>query len=539
MIPREELLAAYPLESVLTKQGREVGQASAKGERLCRCLFHGPDNHPSMSINSAKQIWTCPVCHIGGSVIDLFMRQWGTSRKDTMRRMAADAGIKEKTGVVETYRYADEHDRTTQFVDRIEDGDGKKFAQYTTDEAGQRHNGIAGVQRVLYRLERWASKDEVNIAEGEGKVHALESLGMDATCNAGGSGAWTDAYAFYLKGKHVNIWPDNDAPGDKWRMAVLKSLEGKVASLRTIRVPQPYNDVADLVIAQGVDMAAETTLALMEKIARIDRGVDLPLLSADECYELYRKHIASIAADGIDLGRWLPSFRAWSRILMPGDMAVVLADTGVGKTAVLANIAYTLQAPTIFWELELSSDALTERFIARDHGIETLRVETATKNGERFDVSKWRHVYTCPLSRVTIEDMETIIAKAELKMGTKPRLILVDYIGLMSGGSGKRYERLSTIAEGFKVLAKQTGTVVIIASQVSRNPERKEMDLHAAKDSGSIENSAQLVIGCWRPSVTTIDLKILKNTKVAGVRTIHCYFDGDRQTIRELTKEET
>ena len=78
------------------------------------------------------------------------------------------------------------------------------------------------------------------------------------------------------------------------------------------------------------------------------------------------------------------------------------------------------------------------------------------------------------------------------------------------------------------------GNLKQIASQVRRDPERVEVDLHDAKDTGSVENSAQLVLGAWRPQVDRLSIKILKNTKRAGQHTIECAFDGHRQKIVEL-----
>jgi replicative DNA helicase len=202
----------------------------------------------------------------------------------------------------------------------------------------------------------------------------------------------------------------------------------------------------------------------------------------------------------------------------------------------LINIAQSQRPiPTIFFQLELSPEPMCERFIARTIGTDTLHVEQATQRGEEFDVSLWDHVFICPKSKVSLEDMESIINQAELKMRKRPVLILVDYVGLMGGGgNGKRYERLSTIAEGLKTLARSTETVIIMASQIRRDPERVEVDLHDAKDSGSVENSAQLVMGAWRPSPETMTIKILKQTKRAGQVKIDCTFDGNKQTIREL-----
>jgi replicative DNA helicase len=167
--------------------------------------------------------------------------------------------------------------------------------------------------------------------------------------------------------------------------------------------------------------------------------------------------------------------------------------------------------------------------------MDTLEVERSTRRGDKYDVSMWDHVFICPKSKVTIEDMEEIIEQSELKIMRRPALVLVDYVGLMAGGTGKRYERLSTIAEGLKTLARSTETVIIMASQIRRDPDRLEIDLHDAKDSGSFENSAQLVMGAWRPSQDRMSIKILKQTKRAGQVTIECAFDGNRQTITELS----
>jgi hypothetical protein len=540
MTHRDRIIAAYPLDAYLARIDRPVVKSGAG--HAARCPFHD-DKSPSMSVNLEKQVWFCHACHIGGSVIDMEVRRTGQSVKDTMRALADAAGIKDeradgKPHKVATYEYKDAHGRTVMKVDRIEQDGKKRFAQYTENEKGERVNSVTGVQRVLFRMERWAGKEEVAIAEGEKCALALERLGWDATCNPGGSGAWIEAYASYLKDKHIDLWVDNDEPGGKWAAAVIKSVEGKCASLRVLRVPTIYGDIADLIDAQGDDMAAETIIKLLEATPRISRGVTLPILSAEECYATYRARITSMEEYAVDLGKWLPTLRHASRALLPGDLAVIMSDTGTGKTSILTNIGYSqAPLPTIFFELELAAEAMCERFIARDTGTETLEVERQTRKGHKFDVRGWGHIYICPESRMTIERMEEIIERAELKIGQRPRLILVDYVGLMGGGgTGKRYERMSTIAEGLKVLARSTDTVVIMASQVRRDPDRIEIDLHDGKDSSSIECSAQLVLGAWRPRDDRLTIKVLKQTKRAGSVTINCLFDGHRQKVVELVE---
>jgi hypothetical protein len=535
MITRDEILKAYPLRETLEKMGVVI---ETKGkEQVCRCLFHD-DHNPSMRLNFEKEVWFCDPCGFGGSVIDLFVRLKGLSVKETLYQMIKDANLVDpfagKKHKVETYEYRDAYGREVMFVDRLEKDSQKEFLQYQITPKGEKVFKIEGVQRVLYRMEKWSGLDSVSLAEGEKCVHALESLGINATTNAGGSSGWLDSYSNYLLGKNVDIYPDNDQAGEKWLEKVLKSLEGKVESLRVIRIPKIYNDIADMVMAQGVGIASENLINIFKQTPPIKKGVLIPLLSADEYYREYKKRVMTIDENGIDLSKWIPKFKEYVRVLQAGDMAVFLSDTGVGKTTVLSNIALSI-APLncIFFELELSSDAMCERFLAHSNRMSTYDIERTVKNRTEYSFDGFKHIFICPKSNITVDEMENIINRSELKIGKRPACIFVDYIGLINGGNIKRYERLSNIAESLKILARSTNTVIIIASQVSRDDEREEISLHDAKDSGSIENSAQLVIGVNRPDEDKMNLKILKNTKKTGHPTIECDFWGDLQRITQ------
>ena len=77
-------------------------------------------------------------------------------------------------------------------------------------------------------------------------------------------------------------------------------------------------------------------------------------------------------------------------------------------------------------------------------------------------------------SNLSMEDLTTYINHAELKIGERPRVVLLDYIGLVKSVGGSRYDRVSRIAEELKVVAKSTQTVMICASQVHRSEEDEE-----------------------------------------------------------------
>ena len=104
---------------------------------------------------------------------------------------------------------------------------------------------------VLYRLPKIVAAVKaglsIHIVEGEEDVHALEQLGLVATCNAGGAGKWEDAYSETLQGATVIIVPDFDEAGEEHARRVYFELAGVAKRLRIVRLPglPPAGDVRD------------------------------------------------------------------------------------------------------------------------------------------------------------------------------------------------------------------------------------------------------------------------------------------------------
>jgi replicative DNA helicase len=151
-------------------------------------------------------------------------------------------------------------------------------------------------------------------------------------------------------------------------------------------------------------------------------------------------------------------------------------------------------------------------------------------------MSQFPNLFICPESRLTLDQFEAILLKSELKMGGKPVLVLVDYAQLLQGTGSSRYERASSVAEGIKVVAKATQTIIFVASQVDRASAKDgEIGLHSAKDSGSLENSAGVVISAKRDKddFGLLYLNVLKATKGGAGLKILCNIDGARSRITE------
>jgi replicative DNA helicase len=243
----------------------------------------------------------------------------------------------------------------------------------------------------------------------------------------------------------------------------------------------------------------------------------------------------------LNLANWIPTLGRKCRGLVPGEMVTIVAATGVGKTALLQNLAKAARPlPTLLFEMELPGSLTFERFCAISEGVPCQCVENEYAAGNRY---QWQqsghlnHIFTCTRSRLTPDLVELMINKAELKMGCRPALVLIDYIQLIGGKGLKRYEVVSDAAEDLKRIAKATKTIIVLASQLKRKDDSDiEVTLTDAKESGAIENSSGLVLGVWRPEQNEMHIRILKNTKGRADKKgehVVCNFDGPTLTITE------
>lgn len=440
----------------------------------------------------------------------------------------------EKPTIEKIYSYTDALGRELFQAIRLKP---KSFRQRHQKD-GQWIWNMDGVERVLYRLAEIVNAKSVWIVEGEKDADTLASLGFVATCNVGGAGKWLDGYTATLAGKEVILCGDNDEPGRKHMELVFESIAGKAKSVKFVKLPESFKDVSDFAAANN-DAKEFLSSAAAAAVPHIG-GVRLPVYSMADIEPLYKRQVADMLSVSLNLSKWLPSFFK-IRPLVRGELCLILADTGGGKTAILQNIAMTagFNLPTLMFEIELPAELLFERFFAIKARVPTADVEAEYRNndclGEVSVMGQFPNLYICPESKITIEELESIIVRSELKIGCKPVLVLIDYVQLIQG-LGNRYEKTSAIAEGLKVLAKTTKTIIVVTSQIARpQGESPEIGLHSGRDSSSLENSAGLVIGAWRDSDdrTLMKLRVLKSTKGGAGMEIDCDFIGDQTIIKQ------
>ena len=210
------------------------------------------------------------------------------------------------------------------------------------------------------------------------------------------------------------------------------------------------------------------------------------------------------------------------------DLVILAGRPSMGKTSLATNIAYNAAAAcervtledgskkTIngavvgFFSLEMSSEQLATRIIAERTGINAHRIRQGDL--EKRDFEKIRDVseelQNLPLF---IDDqgglsISQLAARARrLQRSTGLDLIIVDYLQLLTGSSGKsnenRVQEITQITMGLKALAKDLNVPIIALSQLSRQVEQrddKRPQLSDLRESGSIEQDADCVMFVYR-----------------------------------------
>lgn len=181
--------------------------------------------------------------------------------------------------------------------------------------------------------------------------------------------------------------------------------------------------------------------------------------------------------------------------LQPGQLVVVLAKTGTGKTILLCNLAMQMRdEPTLFVSLEQTREEVYER-------LQRIYRFYDPRAGDSDVEAGFPKLMVSDANRLSEDDLGQLIEEFEIEVGEPPRVILVDYLGYYAKGiqGGSPYEKTSNAVMQLKSEAKRHRAVVIAPHQVNREAkEGQPIDLDDARDSGVVEETADFLLSIWR-----------------------------------------
>jgi replicative DNA helicase len=196
---------------------------------------------------------------------------------------------------------------------------------------------------------------------------------------------------------------------------------------------------------------------------------------------------------------------------------IIAARPAMGKTLYAVNEICHFREQfrgtkkvVVFFNLEMSSEQIKNRIMARDLGIETNRIKNADyASSEILKVEKYLdkvddNLFVICDSSVTPASMNYELNRIK-SMGYEIGAIVVDYIQLMSSGSShaNRENEISSISRELKKFTGKYKCPVFGLSQLSRAVETrggtKYPMLSDLRESGSLEQDADIVQFLYRP----------------------------------------
>ncbi len=190
----------------------------------------------------------------------------------------------------------------------------------------------------------------------------------------------------------------------------------------------------------------------------------------------------------------------------PQDYIVIAARPGIGKTAfgvsMIRNMIREYRKSVAFFSLEMPASQIAVRLLGTISRVNTRNITMGNLAEDELDrvVDAANSIYQLPLYIIDVPNirLSDLRAKARmLKREKKINCIVIDYIGLIDPGLDPRtprHEVIAAVSKSLKQLARELEIPVIVLCQVSRDSEEKEPMLSNLRDSGSIEQDADVVM---------------------------------------------
>jgi replicative DNA helicase len=289
------------------------------------------------------------------------------------------------------------------------------------------------------------------------------------------------------------------------RKATLRNLisaAGRIAGIG-------YEDPAE--IQEAIDRAERELFAVSQRRV-VDGFSRLSRLLHDAYDRLDYLHAHRGEVSGITTG--FQDLDQLTTGLQKSDLIVVAARPSVGKTSFALNIAehaavHDGKSVGVF-SLEMSKEQLVLRLLSSVSNIDSQRLRSGfleeldfARIAPAMNALSEAPMYIDDTPSISTMELRTKARRLQAESGLD--LVIVDYLQLMQATTtsrdANRVQEVSEISRGLKALARELSVPVIALSQLSRQPEMRESHeprLSDLRESGAIEQDADLVIFLWR-----------------------------------------
>jgi len=205
-----------------------------------------------------------------------------------------------------------------------------------------------------------------------------------------------------------------------------------------------------------------------------------------------------------------------------GDMIVLAARPGEGKTTLAMQIAYNVAKsgkPVIIFSLEMAERQVANRLLVGLGKFDNQAIRQRDLGNAEWDVGfdlakklKELPLFVDDQAGATLAQIRARARRLKSRQGDLG-LVVVDYLQLMRPTTGKsREEQIGLIAQGMKEMAKELDVPVLVLSQLNRAVEYqagKRPMLSNLRESGNIEQAADVVIFIHQPDEESNNRELL------------------------------
>jgi DnaB-like helicase C terminal domain/DNA primase catalytic core, N-terminal domain/Toprim-like len=361
-----------------------------------------------------------------------------------------------------------------------------EFGRYQPPK--HKYKTLGGSRARLFNTDAtWANKT-VALCEGEFDALVLNQAGFPAV-GAPGAQSWQDEWDGYFTGMR-RIWCiyDRDPAGER---GAAKLTERFGAKIRRVHLSPPGVKCDPTTWFQ-----THTVADFAELLTEASKGG--LLVTVHDAIDEFRRVQSQ---PGLRL-RWEQLDGLLAPGLQQGQIMVVLARTNAGKSLFLMNAMHSVrmvdgQADKRM--LFLSLEQTRGEWWDRARRIHRFWFPDQTET----EAARWwqDHIRLVDRNQLSTVDIVQILDDYEYEVGAPPDLICLDYLGYLARGfKGEAYERTGAAVHALKKLAKDYRIPWIVPQQVSRAAkDGEEFGLDAGRDAGTVEETADFLLGMWRP----------------------------------------
>lgn len=379
--------------------------------------------------------------------------------------------------------------------------------QWDSDRGGKYMTG-PGDAVLLYNVDSLADAEDAIITEGEFDSLVLrQHLSVAADNRArkfgivglAGTGALPDNFASYFQNvKRVFLGLDPDDAGRR-AAAKIKEMLGSRARILELPPELPKCDWSEYLLPCPMDPSQEWLMkhphhghTWHDVMALVGNAAGKRVFSIAETAAEWRRQ-------ELETERIFTGFKALDQTIggmKPGQVMVILAKTGTGKTVLLCNMTYNMRKHRVFFVSLEMTRVEAYNMLRRVYLFHNPRASDATMERDLANV------FICDENMLKEHELAEIIEEFEIESGGKPEVLMVDYLGYYSRGAkgNSQYEKVTNAVMQLKTEAKRNKMVVITPGQVNRGGiSGKPIEGSDARDSGAVEETADFVVTAWKP----------------------------------------